>query len=91
MRLTVERLEGLLVLTVHAPGAGLVELMGDFTGWQPIIMTTDDGTRFAFAIRLPSGVHRYNVRLNGGAWTVPSGADVADDEFGGRVGVLVVP
>jgi hypothetical protein len=91
MRLTVERLEGLLVLTVRAPGAELVELMGDFTGWQPIIMTTEDGTRFEFAIRLPPGVHRYNVRMNGGAWTVPSGADVADDEFGGRVGVLVVP
>lgn len=91
MRLSVERLAGLLVLTIHATGGEMVELMGDFTSWHALSLTPAGPGRFEFAFRLAPGVYRFNVRVNGGAWGVPSGADVADDEFGGRVGVLVVP
>lgn len=91
MRMVIERVEDLHVLTVHATRATRVEVMGDFTEWQPVVMARVEAGRFEFAIRLPSGMHRFNVRLDGGPWRVPPGVDVADDEFGGEVGVVVVP
>jgi hypothetical protein len=36
------------------------------------------------------GVHRVNVRADGGPWRPPPGLSVVRDEFGGEVGLLVV-
>jgi hypothetical protein len=36
------------------------------------------------------GVHRVNIRVDGGAWRPPPGLSVVRDEFGGEVGLLVV-
>jgi hypothetical protein len=40
---------------------------------------------------LPSGTRRLTIRIDGGAWRVPANLAGADDEFGSRVGLLVVP
>jgi hypothetical protein len=40
---------------------------------------------------IAAGVHRLNVRVDGGAWTAPSGTTRAADEFGGEVGIVTVP
>jgi hypothetical protein len=39
---------------------------------------------------LAPGVHRLNVRLDGGEWVVPAGARPEPGEFGGAVGVIVL-
>ncbi len=77
------------VLRVHAADAATVELMGDFNDWKPVSL---EKVRAAWEIRLPlsPGVHRLNVRINGGEWIVPSGARSEEGEFGGAVGVIVV-
>jgi hypothetical protein len=90
-RVTVEQLDGLPILVVHVSGARRVEVMGDFTDWQPVALTAAGSGRFQYALSLPSGMLRFNLRLDGGPWGVPAGAGAAPDEFGGSVGVLVVP
>ncbi len=78
-------------LVVIAPDAQRVEVMGDFTDWKPAALTPAGDGRFRFASPLSPGMYRFNVRLDGGPWGVPRGATVAADDFGGAVGVLVLP
>ena len=91
VRVTVEQLDGLSVLIVRVTGARRVEVMGDFTDWQPVALAAAGEGRYRFALGLPPGMQRFNLRLDGGPWGVPLGAGIAADEFGGSVGVLVVP
>lgn len=45
---------------------------------------------WSVALVIAPGVHRVNVRVDGGPWRPPPGLSVARDEFGGEVGLLVV-
>jgi hypothetical protein len=90
-RVAVEQLDGLHVLVAHAAGARRVEVMGDFTDWQPVALAATGQGRFQYAVTLPAGMFRFNLRVDGGPWGVPRGTGSAPDEFGGSVGVLVVP
>jgi len=42
------------------------------------------------AIAIAPGVHRVNLRVNDGPWSVPPGLTPVRDDFGGEVGLLVV-
>jgi len=86
----VELAPGGPMLVVRASGAASVEIMGDFTDWQPV-MLTPLGDQWRLEVRLPSGLRRLNVRVNGGPWSVPAGATLEHDEFGAVVGTIVVP
>ncbi|MDF1504390.1 glycogen-binding domain-containing protein, partial [Roseisolibacter sp. H3M3-2] len=77
-------------LRVRAPGAGSVEVRGDWTDWRPIGLVRD-GDAWVLAAPLPRGTRRLTVRADGGAWRVPANLAGADDDFGSRVGLLVVP
>ena len=77
-------------LTLRWAPARQAEVMGDFTDWKPRALTPLGGGRFTLAGDLSPGVHHLNVRFDGGAWLVPSGAFAVDDGFGGRVGLIVV-
>ena len=77
-------------LRVRVPGAARVEIMADFTGWEPVALHPVGDERWALVARVPPGVHRVNVRIDGGAWTVPPGLTAVADEFGGAVGLLIV-
>jgi hypothetical protein len=90
-RVAVEQLDGLHVLVVQVTGGRRVDVMGDFTDWQPVALAVAGNGRFLYAPGLPSGMLRFNLRVDGGPWGVPQGVGVAPDEFGGRAGVLVVP
>ncbi len=71
-------------------GASTVELMADFTNWLPVTLTSDGANVWSLRVVIPPGVHRVNVRANGGRWVAPPGLTVVRDEFGGEVGLLVV-
>lgn len=79
-------------ISYRAPAARSVEIMGDFTDWTPVAMTPSrpSGT-WAISLPVTSGVHQVNVRIDGGEWTVPAGLTAVRDEFGGSVGILLVP
>jgi hypothetical protein len=76
---------------VRAPDAGLVEIAGDFTDWQAMALAKGTTGVWEVVVRVPSGIHRIAVRVDGGPWTAPAGARRADDDFGGEVGIFVVP
>jgi len=79
-----------LVLSL-ARAAAAVELAGDFTDWQPWpLRRTGDGV-WETVLLIPSGLHRLNVRIDGGQWIVPAGLSRAADDFGDDVGILAVP
>jgi hypothetical protein len=81
---------GVRALTIHAPGAASVELAGDFTDWQPVALRPVGRDTWRLDLALAPGIHRLNVRIDGGAWTVPRGATPQADEFGSTVGLVVV-
>lgn len=77
------------VFRVRAPGARTVEVMGDFTGWEPRTLTSVGGGWYAVELPLLPGTHQVAVRVDGKAWRAPPGLPVVRDEFGGSTGVLV--
>jgi hypothetical protein len=78
------------VLRVRAAGAHRVEVMGDFTGWESVELTLA-GDVFAGSFLLPTGSHRVVVRVDGGDWVTAINTPAVDDDFGGKVGLLLVP
>jgi hypothetical protein len=78
------------VFVVQAPTATRVELAGDFTDWEPLaLQQAPDGT-WRLERAVPAGSHRFNLRVDGGAWGVPPGVPTLRDDFGGVVGVLLL-
>lgn len=77
-------------LSVRAAGARSVDIMGDFTGWEPEALTRY-GSTFARAVTISPGSHRLLVRVDGGAWRPAANTPTVDDDLGGRAGLLVVP
>jgi hypothetical protein len=77
-------------LFVHVPGATSVEVRGDFTRWEIRAMVAyPDGS---WSVEVPAGLQRFNIRIDGGRWGVPSGVTLMADEFSGApVAVVVVP
>jgi hypothetical protein len=78
------------LVRIHIPDARTVEIMGDFTNWEPR-PTTRNGATFESTMRVTSGTHRLLLRIDGGEWRPPGNTPAVDDDFGGRVGLLVVP
>ena len=79
-----------VTLKVKAPRAQLVEVNGDFTGWTPVRLNPVSDGSWAVTLPMAPGKYQMNLRLNGGEWIVPPGLLSMLDEFGGRVGLLVV-
>ncbi|MBL8987193.1 MAG: glycogen-binding domain-containing protein [Gemmatimonadetes bacterium] len=77
-------------LRILAPQARTVDLMGDFTDWSVVPLVRVGPGVWEAAMSLPVGLHRLNVRVDGGAWVAPAGTRVERNEFGGSVGILVV-
>lgn len=75
--------------TLMAPEAQRVELMGDFTDWAPVTMKKEGDL---WKVRLPAtpGLHRLNVRYDGGAWRAPPVARIFKDEFGQESGEVMI-
>lgn len=78
-------------LRIRAPGATSVEVMGDFTDWTPVRLVRVSPTVWEVELTIPAGVHRANIRIDGGPWSAPGGARLEPTEFGGTVGIVVVP
>jgi hypothetical protein len=77
-------------ITVVASARSGVEVIGDFTDWQPVQLISSGGDRWTITLPLARGVYEMNVRVDGGPWLVPPGLTSNLDEFGGAVGILVV-
>jgi hypothetical protein len=85
-----DQASGLRVITVRVPDARRVELMADFTDWLPVPLERVGNDSWRLATVIAPGVHRVNLRVDGGPWVVPPGLNAVRDDFGGEVGLLVV-
>ena len=92
-RLAIQIRRDDVLLSVYAPGASTIEITGDFTDWQLVRLGRNnaDEESWAGTFRISSGVHRINVRRDGGAWLVPGGTRRSADDYDGEVGIFVVP
>ena len=89
--LAFERLDnGSARITLGGLDAAAVELMGDFTGWEPIALVRSGQREWTATVPIPAGIHRVNLRVDGGQWIVPPGLPSSTDEFGGAAGILIV-
>lgn len=90
--LGVRRLaDGRVHIVIGAPAsADRVEISGTFTDWQPVALEHGSDGWFV-NMNAPAGLHRVQVRVNGGDWRVPSNLAAVDDEFGQRAGIVVFP
>ena len=79
------------IIYVHAPAARTIELMADFTDWQPVAMRHASNDEWQIAMPIAPGAHRVNIRVDGGEWGAPPGASTVQDEFNGVVGLVVIP
>lgn len=89
-RFEVATVGGRQRLRVRAPQASRVELSGDFTAWAPVALRRASRGWWEVDVALSAGAHEVTVRVDGGRWLVPPGLATVTDEFGGRVGRLLV-
>jgi hypothetical protein len=75
-------------LRLVASSARTVEINADFTQWRPVALSRAADGSWAVTLPIAAGTHQMNIRIDGGAWTVPSGMLTMADEFGGVVGIL---
>jgi len=93
-RLEVSRGEGeLRVLHVHAAADSLVEIIADFTDWEPVRLARDATipTSWTLSCVIAPGTHRVVLRIDGGSPIVPGNLPRVPDDFGGATGLLTVP
>ena len=77
-------------VAVEAPeGAGRVELLGDFTLWDPLPMRRS-GPRWVVELEVPAGTHHYGFLVDD-EWYLPDDApDVVPDGWGRLSATLVI-
>ncbi len=80
---------GRVRIAIRVAAADAVEFASDCTQWRPIQMARD-GDRWIVDVAALAGLHRANIRVNGGRWTSPPGLASMDDDFAGEVGIFVV-
>jgi hypothetical protein len=68
-----------------------VEVAADFLGWRVTRLVRTSAEWWEVQVAVGPGTHRINLRLDGAAWVAPPGVPTVRDEFGGEVGVIVVP
>jgi hypothetical protein len=85
-----ENRNGVVTFRVLAPLAKNVEVAGDFTDWDPVLMAQAGNGWWIASRALRPGKYQINLRINGGKWIAPPGILSMLDEFGGSVGLLVV-
>ncbi len=68
-----------------------VAIAGEWNDWVPAPMQRDHAGRWVAVVGLRPGVYRCALLVDGARWVVPPGTPKAGDDFGGEVGLLVVP
>ncbi|HEY0996185.1 MAG TPA: glycogen-binding domain-containing protein [Gemmatimonadaceae bacterium] len=77
-------------LTLRVAGVETVEVMGDFTDWEPRALNRLGRDLWEITLPIMPGIHQVNVRLDKGKWRPPPGMPSMRDGFNGDVGILVV-
>src|SRR5206468_2644824 len=60
--------DGTFRVVLYALARATVEVAGDFTDWQPVALRRTGEDTWESWLRIPSGIRRINVRIDGGRW-----------------------
>lgn len=82
--------DGACVIDIRAAGAQRVEIMADFTEWDPVTLDRV-GDVWRLSRSIEPGPHRVAIRIDGGAWRVPANLPRVSDDLGLDVGLITVP
>ena len=86
----VQQAEGsVLIVRIRAAAGARVEVAGSFSGWEPV-PTRRVADLWEAEVRVSPGHHRVAYRIDGGPWRAPGNLGRLR-EFGGAVGLIVVP
>jgi len=77
-------------ITARIGSVETVEVMGDFSDWEPLSLVRRGREEWELLLPIPPGVHRINMRIDGGPWIAPPGMPTVKDGFNGESGVLVI-
>ena len=77
-------------IRVEAPaGTARVEVMGDFTFWEPVLMERE-GSSWAVRLQIQPGTHHFGF-LADGEWFLPDDApDAVSDDWGRKNATMVI-
>ena len=81
-------------LAIMQPGPRMVQVAGDFNGWNPAQTSLEQTTDGAWTVTIPlkPGRYAYMFVVDGRRWIAdPFAAEQKDDGFGARNAVLDVP
>ncbi len=67
-----------------------VEIMADFTDWEPVQLALLGERVWHITLPIAPGAHRISIRVDGQRWMPPPGLPVTADEFMGTVGMLLI-
>jgi len=76
---------------VQAPEARSVEVLGDFSGWEPVTMRFDGENRWVVEMELAPGLYHFGFRVDGVWWVPDDAPGRTQDEWGRDTATLVVP
>lgn len=82
---------GVQKIVIRVGGVESVDVMGDFSDWNPLTLVRRGRDLWELSIPLSPGMHQINVRVDNGPWVAPPGMPLGTDGFNGEVGLLVVP
>lgn len=81
---------GVHKIIIRVGGVESVDVMGDFSDWNPLTLVRRGRDLWELSIPLSAGMHQINVRVDKGPWMAPPGMPLSNDGFNGEVGLLVV-
>jgi hypothetical protein len=65
-------------------------LASDLTNWEPVVLEPGRDGRWSVRLADRPGTWRLDIRTDGAGWQPPPGLPSREDEFGRRVGLLVL-
>jgi hypothetical protein len=68
-----------------------VDINGDFTSWEPVVLERVGPDVWQRTLTIPPGAHRVVISIDGGEWRPPPGLPIGSDAFGEEAGVLYIP
>ena len=68
-----------------------VDINGDFTSWEPVVLERVGPDVWQRTLTIPPGAHRVVISIDGGEWRPPPGLPISSDGFGEEAGVLYIP
>ncbi len=83
--------DGRTRIVFAVPGAAMVEIAGEWNAWTPTRLAPLGGGMWEATLPPGPRAYRFSLIVDGDEWIVPEGVPALPDDFGGEVGLLLIP